>query len=205
MSHHQLKPLLYPADSLRGISEQVVNWHHQKHQAGYVAKRNEIEEKLKTCDKAPANQNYSEFGELKRRETFNASGMILHEIYWENMGGDGQIDENSSLGQQLVKDCGAIDAWKEDFIATAKASLGWAILCYDPSDSRLHNYLCDLHNYGAVWGAIPLIALDVFEHAYYHDYGPDRAKYLEDFLSNLHWERINARYEKFCVPLLSRG
>lgn len=196
---HQLTPLPYGYDTLDGISEEVVRWHHDTHQAGYVNKRNEIENKLESFDRSAANANYSEYGELKRRETFNASGMILHEIYWENMGGDGQVDETLSVVQRIVRDFGSYEAWQTDFRACSTASLGWAILCYDPGDRRLHNYLCDFHNNGAVWGAVPLVACDVFEHAYYRDYGPKRGDYLGAFFRNLNWSAINARYEKW-VP-----
>lgn len=203
---HQLKPLPYGYDAIEGVlTKEVVTWHHDKHHAGYVNKRNEIEEKLKTYDKAGANANWSDFGELKRRETFNASGQILHEIYWENLGGNGQWDANSPIAKKITADFGSLDAWKADFKATSTASLGWAILCFDPSDGKLHNYLCDFHNNGAVWGAVPVIACDVFEHAYYRTYGPDRGSYIDKFFANLHWSRINARFEQFVPASIRNG
>lgn len=193
---HKVKPLPFAYDSLKGISEQVNKWHHDTHYAGYVAKRNEVEQKLAACDKGKANANYSEFGELKRKETFNASGQILHELYWDGLGGDGSIDANSAVAKAISAEFGSFDNWKADITATSKASLGWAILCLDPSDGRLHDYLCDLHNNGAVWGALPILAIDLFEHAYYHDYGPDRAKNIEAYLANIDWKKVNARYQK---------
>ena len=188
------KPLHYAYDALKGISEKVLTWHHSKHYAGYVTKRNEIETELEKADRTRANANWSAFGELKRRETFNASGQILHEIYFDNLGGDGRPDEALPVVKRLIKDFGSLEAWKADMKATAAASLGWAITCYDSTDGRIRNFLCDSHNFGAVWGAIPIIALDVFEHAYHHDYGPDRPSYLETFFGNLHWGRINERF-----------
>jgi len=203
---HQLKPLLYGYDAIEGVlSKEVVTWHHDKHHAGYVNKRNEIEEKLKSCDKSASNANWSDFGELKRRETFNASGQILHEIYWENLGGNGQWEASSAIAKRISEEFGSLDAWKADFKATSVASLGWAILCFDLSDGKLHNFLCDFHNNGAVWGAVPLVACDVFEHAYYRQYGPDRGSYLEKFFANLHWGRINDRYEKLVPTSLREG
>ncbi len=195
--NHQVKPLPYAYDKLSGISEQVNKWHHDKHYAGYVAKRNEIEKKLEALsDKSGANANFSEFGELKRRETFNASGQILHEIYYDVMGGDGSFDATLPVIRRIEKDFGSFDAWKADFKATALASLGWAILAFDPSDGALHNFLVDMHNNGAVWGAQPLIPVDVFEHAYYYDNGPDRGTYVDAFLGNLNWDTINELYLK---------
>ena len=193
---HKVKPLPYAYDALDGISEKVNTWHHDTHYAGYVKKRNEIETKLETVDRSQANANYSEYGELKRRETFNASGQILHELFWDMMGGKGQVSTSASVVSKLAKDFGSFEKWKEDFIACAKASLGWAILCFDPSDNRLHNYLCDFHNNGAVWGAIQLLAVDVFEHSYYFDYGPERGKFIETFLRNVDWKKVNSLYER---------
>ncbi len=194
---HKVKPLPFAYDSSKGISEQVNKWHHDTHYAGYVNKRNEIEQKLAVADRTKANANYSEFGELKRRETFNASGQILHEYYYMMMGGDGNVDMNSGIAKAIIAEWGSFDKWKEDMVATSKASLGWALLVFDPSDGRLHNYLCDMHNNGAVWGSMVLLAVDVFEHAYYHDYGPDRAKYLEAYLSNVDWKKVDAQYGKY--------
>lgn len=200
--HHALKPLPWASDALEKkgfLTKEVVEWHHGTHQKGYVDKRNEIEKSLETADRAAANANYSVYGELKRRETFNASGQILHEIYWENMGGDDNIDPNSALAKKINADFGSFDDWKADFVAAAKASLGWALLCWDPSDEKLHNYLCDFHNNGAVWGAVPLVVVDVFEHAYYRQWGPKRPDYLSGFMANLNWKAINDRYMKY-VP-----
>jgi len=187
---HKVKALPFAYGSQKGISELTDKRHHDTHYAGYVAKRNEVVQKLDSIDKTKANANYSEFGELKRKETFNASGQVLHELYWDMLGGDGVIDADSAIGKAIVADFGSVENWKQDMVATAKSSLGWAILCLDPSDGKLHNYLCDSHNIGAVWGAIPLLALDVFEHAYYGDYGPDRAKYIEAYLSNVDWKKV---------------
>ena len=189
---YELPNLLYGYKDLEPyISEEIMILHHTKHHAGYVTKRNEIEEKLKTSDKNSANANYSEFGELKRRETFNANGQILHEYYWDSMGGTGEANQKLSVIKKIVGDFGSFENWKNDFVASAKTALGWTVMAYDPSDGKIHNYTGDTHNQGGVWGAVPLIPIDVFEHAYYHDYGPDRAKYIEVFLSNINWNKID--------------
>lgn len=192
---HNLKPLPYKYNSLKSIvSEEVVRWHHDIHQAGYVNKRNEIEEKLKLSDKKSANVNYSDYRSLKIEESFNASGMILHEIYWQVLGGDGKIDKNLEVVKNIVKDFASLELWKEDFIANLKSARGWAVLAYDFFDRKLHNYICDFHNQGVIWGAIPLMAIDVWEHAYYRDYGPDRIKYIEGILSIINWKQVNENY-----------
>ncbi|HLD81092.1 MAG TPA: superoxide dismutase [archaeon] len=193
-TERKLAALPYAYDSISGLSKQVMEWHHDKHYAGYVNSWNTIQAKLETADRKNVNANWSDFGELKRRETFNANGAILHELYFANLGGNGAIDASSAIGQQIAKDFGSIDAWKEDFVATGKISLGWAVLCWDYTIGRLYNYAVDFHHYGAVFGCIPLLALDVFEHAYYRDYGPDRAKYIEAFMASVNWDSVNGRY-----------
>jgi Fe-Mn family superoxide dismutase len=99
----------------------------------------------------------------------------------------------------IEKEFGTFDTWKADFKAAAiSAKLsGWALLVHDSLMSgRLLNVLVDEHQYGAIWGGIPLVACDVFEHAYYHKDGPGRAKYIDNFIAHLHWGRINDRFRK---------
>src|SRR3989338_6399595 len=99
---HKVKPLPVPYNGTKGISEQVNKWHHDTHYAGYVNKRNEIEQVLLNVDRSKANANYSEFAGLKRHETFNANGMILHEIYWDMLGGDGKASDKLKIAKQIT-------------------------------------------------------------------------------------------------------
>ncbi|MDT8325034.1 MAG: Fe-Mn family superoxide dismutase, partial [Bacteroidota bacterium] len=152
------------------VSAETADWHYNKHHKGYVVALNGIEKGLENADRAAANGNYSEIGELKRRLTWNHSGALLHDVYWENMGGDGDTAKGPEVVAAIGKEYGSIDAWKEDFKAAAfSAKLsGWGLLVFDQLYSgRLLNVLVDEHQYGAIWGGIPLIACDVFEHAYY--------------------------------------
>ncbi len=182
------------------ISPETTDWHYNTPHKGYVTGLNNIEKGLEAADRAAANGNYSTIGELKRRFTWNHAGALLHDTYWEVMGGDGDPKKASDVLQAIEKEFGSFDAWKADFKAagiSAKLS-GWVLLVYDSLWSRrLLNVLVDEHQYGAIWGGIPLIACDVFEHAYYHKDGPGRAKYIDNFLGNLHWSRINDRFKKF--------
>lgn len=190
---HQVKPLKFAPDSLKGISQKLIELHHGRHYAGYVRKRNELEAQLTRVGPGGPDFDPRLFAGVKRDESWNASGMILHEVYFDNLGGDGQPGEGV-VEQQIRASFGTIEQWMADMKAIGSGATGWALTCYDPSDGRVHNYLVDQHQFGAVWGAIPLIALDVFEHAYYLDYGPDRASYMDAFFANLHWGRINERY-----------
>ncbi len=187
------------------MSPETTDWHYNKHHKGYVAALNTIEKSLKDTDRSKANGNYSEVGELKRRMTWNHAGALLHDVYWEVLGGSGNPDDGPDVKKAIEKSFGSVEKWKEDFKATsfsAKLS-GWGVLAVDLLYSkRLLNVLVDEHHYGAMWGAVPIISCDVFEHAYYHKDGPDRAGYIDRFLNNLNWKRINERYKKFVMSHL---
>ncbi len=203
----KVNPRPYSDDEAKELLKDVVSpetsdWHYNKHHKGYVAALNTIEKGLETADRAAANGNYSTVGELKRRFTWNHSGTLLHDVYWEVLGGDGDANKGPEIKSAIEAEFGSIDRWKEDFKAAAfSAKLsGWGLLVYDTLYSqRLLNVLVDEHQYGAIWGGIPLVSCDVFEHAYYHKDGPGRAVYIDNFLANLHWGRINDRYKKFVL------
>ncbi len=202
---YKLTPRPYSDDEAKTLLKNVVSpettdWHYNTHHKGYVTALNNIEKGLETADRAGANGNYSVIGELKRRYTWNHAGALLHDVYWEVLGGDGDASKGAEIKKAIEAQFGSFDNWKADFKAccvSAKLS-GWGLLVYDALWSkRLLNILVDEHHYGAIWGGIPLIACDVFEHAYYHKDGPGRAKYVDNFIGNLHWGRINERYNKF--------
>lgn len=184
------------------ISPETADWHYNTHHKGYVTALNRIEEELEKADRSAANGNWSHIGELKRRFTWNHAGALLHDIYWKVLGGDGDPSKGPDIVAALEREFGSLDAWKADFKATALSAKlsGWALLVYDQLYSgRLLNVLVDEHHYGAIWGGIPLIACDVFEHAYYHKDGPARARYVDNFLAHLHWGRINELYRTYVL------
>jgi superoxide dismutase, Fe-Mn family len=195
-ANHAVKPMPFVYDRVKDVmDEDTYKWHHDTHYAGYVSKRNEVEGGLKAADLAKANANYSAYRALKLEETWNANGEILHELYWESMGGDGKPDESGELARKIIEDFGSLDAWKADFIACGKVSRGWAALKLDAAaDGKLRNVLFDLHNMGGLTGALPLLVVDVYEHAYYHKFGPDRAAYLNAFVGNINWQNAEKRY-----------
>ncbi|MCS6965715.1 MAG: superoxide dismutase [Candidatus Kapabacteria bacterium] len=179
------------------VSPETTDWHYNTHHKGYVTALNRIEEELERADRSAANGNWSHIGELKRRFTWNHAGALLHDIYWKVLGGDGDPAKGPDIVAAIEREFGSFDVWKADFKATALSAKlsGWALLVHDRLYSgRLLNVLVDEHHYGAIWGGIPLIACDVFEHAYYHKDGPARARYVDNFLANLHWGRINELY-----------
>jgi Fe-Mn family superoxide dismutase len=202
----KLKPRPYSDEEAKKLLAEVIdpdttNWHYNTHHKGYVTALNTIEKALETADRGAANGNYSPIGELKRRFTWNHAGTVLHDVYWEVLGGDGDPKKGEDVHQAIEHEFGSLDAWKADFKATAISTKlsGWGLLVYDRLESqRLLDVLVDEHHYGAIWGGVPLIALDMFEHAYYHKDGPGRAAYIDHFLGKLNWSRINERYKKFC-------
>ena len=175
----------------------MLNQHYKLYE-GYVKKTNEIQAKADSADKSEANGVYSLIGELKREETFAVNGMKLHEIYFGHLQGNGDLSSAPNLSAMIGKDFGSVEAWQEEMVATGMSARGWAVLAFDFCDNRLHVYGSDAHNVGAVWGAIPVIALDVYEHAYAIDYGISRKAYIDSFFKNLDWayaERIVGEYE----------
>lgn len=186
------------------VDAETTDWHYNTHHKGYVTALNTIEKGLETADRDTANGNYSQVGELKRRFTWNHSGALLHDIYWQVLGGDGDPSKAPNLSAAIVKEFGSIDAWKKDFKASAVSAKlsGWGLLVFDSLYSgRLLNVLVDEHQYGAIWGGIPLISLDVFEHAYYHKDGPKRAAYVDNFINGIHWGRVEERYNKLVLKM----
>ena len=189
----ELKPALLELD---GISRESVEAHYKLYQ-GYVAKRNEILGKLAGVDLAAGNQVYSEVRALKVELTFAVGGVKNHEIYFEHLGGEG--GDPTGLAADLIKrDFGSIADWRADLKATGLAGRGWAWTAYDWDEGRLFNYIGDAQNTFPVWNATPLVALDVYEHAYFLDYQTDRASYIDAFFNNLDWPTIDdwiARYQ----------
>lgn len=190
-------PLPLPFAGSQGkISEQTLNIHHDKLYAGYVAKKDEITEKLKTIshggDVASANQTYSELRALKDGETFAANGVYLHEWYFENLGGDGK--PTGKIVDDLSAKYGSWENFVNYFTACGMAARGWTILAWDAHDKTLKIYNSDSHNQGGVWGAIPLLILDVYEHSYFIDFGSDRKAYIKDFMEHINWATVEHRY-----------
>lgn len=194
MSELTVKPLKYK--SLPGLTEKQLAEHHDVLYAGYVKKVNEIRAALATVDLSKANGTYSDLRELKVEEGFAVNGVKLHEAYFENMAEKGQ-QPTGTLAQWIAADFGSYEKWAADFAACGLAARGWVVLAFDFADGKLHNYVCDVHNQGGVWGAVPLLVLDVYEHAYFLDYATARKKYVDSFMAALDWDVVDALVEKY--------
>ncbi|HEX5450259.1 MAG TPA: Fe-Mn family superoxide dismutase [Gaiellaceae bacterium] len=190
----ELKPALL---ELEGISREAVEAHYKLYQ-GYVNKRNEVLGKLADTDLGAANQVFSDLRSLKLDLTFAIGGIKNHEIYFEHLGGSGG-DPAGVFGELVRREFGSVDAWKADLKATGMAARGWAWTAYDWDEGRIFNYLGDAQNTFPVWNATPLVALDVYEHAYFMDFATDRAAYIDVFFNNMDYDVVNDWCTKYGI------
>jgi superoxide dismutase, Fe-Mn family len=191
----ELKPALLELD---GISRASVEAHYRLYQ-GYVSKRNEILAKLETVDLGSANQVYSDLRALKVDLSFAVGGIKNHEVYFAHLGGEGG-DPTGPVRGLIERDFGSVDAWRNDLRATGIAARGWAWTAFDRDEQRLVNLIGDAQNTYPVWNATPLVALDVYEHAYFLDYQTDRGAYIDAFFQNLDWGVVNGWVETYAIP-----
>jgi Fe-Mn family superoxide dismutase len=196
LTPRELRPGLYELD---GISRETIDAHYKLYQ-GYVNKRNEILGKLAEVDVSAANQVYSEVRALKVDLSFALGGIKNHEFYFEHLGGHGG-DPDGPVGDLIRRDFGSAEGWRVDLKATGMGARGWAWTAYDWDERRLFNYIGDAQNTFPVWNATPLVALDVYEHAYFLDYQTDRASYIDAFLNNLDWGVVNGWVEAYGIPV----
>jgi superoxide dismutase, Fe-Mn family len=190
----ELKPALLELD---GISRESVEAHYKLYE-GYVNKRNEILRELAEVDLGAANQVYSRLRVLKVELTFAVGGIKNHELYFEHLGGPGG-DPKGAFADLVARDFGSVAAWRADLKATGLAARGWAWTAYDWDERRLFNYVGDAQNTFPVWNATPLVALDVYEHAYFADFGTDRAAYVDAFFHNLDYAVVDGWVESYAI------
>lgn len=179
-----------------GISRKTHD-EHLKLWQGYANKTNQIRKALAdmTVDPATANQIYSEIRALKADYSFAYEGLINHNIYFETLGGDGG-PATGRIGQLINEAYGSFDNWVADWKATGMAGRGWAYLGYDHDEKRVFNFLGDAQNTFPIWNHTCVLAMDVYEHAYYLDFGTARMKYIEAYLQCIDWDAVNALGEK---------
>ncbi|MEO6040335.1 MAG: Fe-Mn family superoxide dismutase [Croceibacterium sp.] len=190
---HQPKPLRFDPAKVPGLSEKLIKSHWENNYQGSVKALNMVETRLAA---AMADKDFPPviYGGLKREELHRTGSVVLHELYFDGLGGNGK--RAGSVSQALAVAFGTGDGWEAEFRRTAMSlagGSGWAILSYNRHTGSLHNYWAWDHMHGAVMG-VPLIALDMYEHSYHLDYGTQAAKYVDAVMANLDWEVIDARY-----------
>ena len=175
-----------------GFSETLLKNHFTLYQ-GYVTNTNKLVDLLTSMLKE-GKVGTPEYAELKRRFGFEFNGMRLHEYYFDNLGGKGVLDKSGKLGRKLAEDFGSYEDWEKDFKGTGTMrGIGWTILYQDNITGKLMNQWINEHETGHPAGCIPILVMDVFEHAFITDYGLKRADYIAAFFKNINWDVVESR------------
>jgi len=179
-----------------GFSDKAFETHFALYE-GYVKNTNSLLEKLQK-NLTEGKTDTPEYAELKRRFSWEFDGMRLHELYFGAMKkGGSKLSEESRLYKKIEADFETFSSWEKDFRSTgAIRGIGWTILYYDKIGDRLINLWVNEHNLGHLAGEAPLLPMDVFEHAYFIDYGTNRAEYITAFMNAVDWEEVEKRFEK---------
>jgi len=192
---YAIKKLPFDPAKVKGFSEKLLVSHYENNYSGAVKRLNAITAQLASLDIAAA--PVFVVNGLKREELIAANSMIIHELYFDGLAGEG--DPTGALAEAMVRDFGSIARWKAEFSATGKAlggGSGWVLLSYSPHDKRLINSWAADHTMTPAGGR-PILALDMYEHAYHMDYGARAAAYVDTFMQGIRWSNAQALYERF--------
>lgn len=189
-----IHPLPFDPRGLHGLSERLLASHHQNNYSGAVKRLNAIRTQLSTLPLA-STRGYQLNG-LKREELIASNSMSLHELYFSSLGGDGKTME-PACALALQANFGSAERWREEFVAVGKAlagGSGWVLLTFQPREGTLVNIWGAEHTH-ALAGGVPILALDMYEHAYHIDFGANAGDYVEAFMANIDWPAAYARYQ----------
>ncbi|MEK7171350.1 MAG: Fe-Mn family superoxide dismutase [Patescibacteria group bacterium] len=177
---------------LPGFSDTLLKNHFTLYQ-GYITNVNRLQEELEKM-LTEGKTGTPQYNELKRRFGWEFNGMRMHEIHFGRMTKTPTaFDKNSTFAKKISEDFGTYENWEKDFKSTAAMrGIGWTVLYYDPVAKNLFNVWVNEHDVGHLAGGIPLLALDVFEHAYMLDYGLKRADYIEAFFKVIDWQKVSS-------------
>jgi len=191
----RLPPLPYATDALEPhLDQETLTIHHDKHHARYVKGFNRA---LEALAQARAAGDHSMVKHWSRELAFHGAGHVLHALYWANMGPDGG-EPTGDLRKAMERDFGSVVAFQDQFVAASVAveGSGWGVLAHEPYMGHLVVLQAEKHQDLAIWGVIPLLVCDVWEHAYYLKYQNRRAEYVKNFLKVVQWKAVAARYER---------
>ena len=194
-TEYAIKKLPFDPSKIKGLSEKLLTSHYENNYSGAVKRLNAITGQLAGLDFATA--PVFVVNGLKREELIAANSMIIHELYFDGLGGEG--DPKGALAEQITKDFGSLARWKAEFAAVGKAlggGSGWVILAYAPRDKRLVNCWAADHTTNLAGGR-PILALDMYEHAYAMDYGAKAAGYVDAYMQQIRWDNVAQLYERF--------
>lgn len=198
MAKYELPPLPYDYDALEPyIDEQTMRLHHDKHHLSYVNGLNAALEKLEA---ARNSGDFAAVKHLSREAAFHGSGHLLHSVFWPNMapaGNGGGGEPSGALAGQINKDFGSFEKFKAHFGAAAKAveGSGWALLVWEPNAGQLEVLTAEKHQNLTQWGVVPLLVIDVWEHAYYLKYQNNRGAYVDNFWNIVNWSDVADRFK----------
>jgi Fe-Mn family superoxide dismutase len=190
----RILPLPFAAGALNGLSERLIDSHHRNNYSGAVKRLNALRAQLAAT--APASAPGYLLNGLKREELVATNSMLLHELYFASLGGDGQTMA-PAWALALTASFGSVERWHEEFSACAKAlggGSGWLLLVFQPREGTLVNQWAADHTH-ALAGGVPLLALDMYEHAYHLDFGAAAGAYVEAFMANIDWAGVYDRYQ----------
>ena len=187
-------PLTMKPPRLDGFSVALMESHYENNYGGAVRRLNAIDTRLKALDFETSSG--FDINGIKREQLIAANSVILHEIYFVSLGGVGGDPEDATLAAALTQDFGSLAAWRGEFVAMAEAlggGSGWVLLCWSTRLGRLVNQWAESHAHGLA-DSIPVLALDMYEHAYHMDFGADAGSYIETFMKNINWKAVAARF-----------
>lgn len=167
--------------------------HHTAHYGGALKAFVGVEAKLEESFKKGTVIDAAAFETMKRVQSSRGNSVILHELYFDGLALK-TLDPTEGIRQAIEKRFGSLDKWAADFIASAKAAAGWAMLVVHPVNGRLYNVVSDEHAQGPLWLTVPLVVIDTYEHAFYIDYQNKKADYVEKFMKYIDWVEADHRY-----------
>ena len=179
---------------LEGLSQQLVESHYEINYGGAVQRLNRIDACLSNVDWSSIAG--FEINGLKREQLMAAGSVLLHEVYFDSLGGKGGDPASAELSDALERDFGSVDRWRREFVAMGKAlggGSGWVLLTWSGRLNRLTNQWAADHMHGLAGGS-PILALDMYEHAYHLDFGANAGAYVETFMRNIDWEHVATRF-----------
>jgi superoxide dismutase, Fe-Mn family len=192
------KPKQFNLSGLNGISDKTLEMHFKLYE-GYVSNTNILTERIQAilADGKVDQEEMPAYSELTRRLGFEYNGMVLHEYYFGNMKkqGGGEAGRGSQFRSAVERSFPSFEIWKTDFTSVAKMrGVGWSICYLDPATGLVSNHWIELHQTGNVAGFVPLVVMDVWEHAFLLDYKPaERPKYIDAFMANMNWDAVEKR------------
>jgi Fe-Mn family superoxide dismutase len=192
---YDIKPLPFEPTRIKGMSEKLLTSHYENNYTGAVKRLNAIEAQLASLDWA--NAPVFTINGLKREELIAANSMILHELFFSSLGGEGR--PTGALAEAISRDFGGYDRWQSEFAAMGKAEgggSGWVLLSWSPRDKRLMNTWASDHTQ-TLAGGRPILILDMYEHAYHMDYGARAAAYVDAFMQVIRWDNVAKLYGQY--------